>query len=137
MASATVWASIDQEAVSPSGGIHRVPNTPLVGTAVDSEDQTGAEEPPGGKRPLMVSTMMEVDTSDKQKGQETSPAQKRIPQTSLVTPRISGHIPINKAHLEYINSNSDAIKGIKNTQPCSRGNEETFCVYDGESQESR
>ena len=36
-------------------------------------------------------------------------------QSSMVTPRISQHIPINEAHLVYINSNSDAIKGIKKT----------------------
>jgi hypothetical protein len=44
----------------------------------------------------------------------------------MVTPMISRHIPINKAHLEYMNSTPDAIKGIKNTCPRSGGNEETF-----------
>jgi hypothetical protein len=42
----------------------------------------------------------------------------------MVTPRISRHIPINEAHLVYINSDSDAIKGIKNTHSCSGGNGE-------------
>jgi hypothetical protein len=45
----------------------------------------------------------------------------------MVTPRISQHIPINESHLAFINSNSNAIKGIKNTCPHSRGNEKT-CV---------
>ncbi len=44
----------------------------------------------------------------------------------MVTPRISQHTPINEAHLEYINSNWDTIKGIKNTRPRSGGNGETF-----------
>ncbi len=44
----------------------------------------------------------------------------------MVTPRISWHIPINEANLALINSNSDAIKGIKNTRPCSGGNGVTF-----------
>ncbi len=122
MASATVGAGINQEAFSPSGGVHRVSTTSLVGIVVDSEDQTVAGEPTGGMGPLTVSTEMEVNTLEKQKGLKTSLAQKRFPQTSMVTPRISQHIPINEAHLEYINSNSDAIKGIKNTHPCSGGN---------------
>ncbi len=63
---------------------------------------------------------------DKQKGLETSPAQNKLPQSSMVTPRIPRHIPINEAHLEYINSNLDNIKGIKNTRLCSGGNGETF-----------
>ncbi len=71
-ASAIVGARIDQEAVSPSGGLLRVSNTPLAGTGVDGDDQTGAVEPPGGKGHLTVSTGMEVETSDKQKDQETS-----------------------------------------------------------------
>ncbi len=127
MGSVTVGASIDQEAVSSSVGVLRVPNTPLAGTGVDGGDQTVAVEPPGGKGPLTVLTGMEEETSDKQKDHGTSPAQKRLPQTSMITPRISRHIPINKAHLEYINSDPDAIKGIKNTRPCSEDNGET-CV---------
>ncbi len=43
----------------------------------------------------------------------------------MVTPRISEHIPINETHLEYINSNLNAIKGIKNTCSSSGGNGET------------
>ncbi len=95
MASATVVSSIDQEAVNPSGGVHGIPNTPLVGTGVDSEDQTVAVESPGDNTPSMVSTGMEVVMSDEQKCQQTLPAQKRLPQTSMITPRISRHIPIN------------------------------------------
>jgi hypothetical protein len=71
----------------------------LVGIGVDTGDQTAAGEPAGGKGPLMASTEMEVDTSDKNKGLETSPAQKRPPQSSMVTLRISLHNPINEAHL--------------------------------------
>jgi hypothetical protein len=33
---------------------------------------------------------------------------------------------INEAHLAFIDSNSDAIKGIKNTRPSSGGNGKTF-----------
>jgi hypothetical protein len=44
----------------------------------------------------------------------------------MVTPRISRHIPINEAHLAYINSNTDATKGIKNTHPGSGDYGETF-----------
>jgi hypothetical protein len=43
----------------------------------------------------------------------------------MITPRISWHIFINETHLAFINSNSDAIKGIKNTHPRSRVNGET------------
>ncbi len=72
---------------------------------MDGEDQTVAGEPTGHQGPLRVLTGMEVDTLDEQKGLKTSPAQKRFPQTSMVTPRISRHIAINEAHLEYNNSN--------------------------------
>ncbi len=64
MASATVVSRIDQEAVNPSGGVQGILNTPLVGTGVDSEDQTVAVESPGGKGASTVSTGMEVDTAD-------------------------------------------------------------------------
>ncbi len=126
MTSATAGTSPNQVPLSLSGGVHRVPTTSLVGIGVDGEDQTGAGEPTGGKGPLTVLTEMEVDMLDKKKGLEISPAQKRLPQSSMITPRILQHIPINEAHLEYINSNLDAIKGIKNIYPCSGGNRETF-----------
>ncbi len=89
MTSNTVGASLNQVPLSISGGVHRVPTTSLVGIGVDGEDQTEAGEPTGGKGPLTVSTGMKVDTADKQTGLETSPAQKRLPQSSMVTPRIS------------------------------------------------
>ncbi len=126
MTGATTGTSHNQGPLSLSGGVHRVPTTSLVGIGMDSEDQTATGEPAGGKGPLTASTEMEVDTSDKNKGLEISPSQKRPPQSSMVTPRISLHIPINEAHLAYINCNSDAIKGIKNTRPYSGGNRETF-----------
>jgi hypothetical protein len=94
--------------------------------SVDGEDQTAAGKPNGDKGPLTMSTGMEVDTSDEQKGLETSQAQRWLPQSSMVNPRISQHIPINEAHLEYINFDSDAIKGIKNTSSRSGGNGKTF-----------
>jgi hypothetical protein len=74
MTSVTVGASLDQVPSSLSGGVHRVPTMSLVGIGVDGEDQTVAGEPPGAKGPLNVSTGMEVDTLDKQKGLETFPA---------------------------------------------------------------
>jgi hypothetical protein len=126
MTSATIGSSINQVLLSPSGGMHRDPTTSLVGISVDGEDQTAAGELTWGKGPLRVSTGMEVNMLDKQKGLETSPAQKRLPQTYMVTPRISQHIPINETHLEYINFDLDAIKGIKNTRPLIGGSWETF-----------
>jgi hypothetical protein len=72
MTSATIGASLNQVPLSLSGGVHRVPTTSLVGIGVDSEDQTAAGEPTGGKEPLMVLTGMEVDMSHMQKGLETS-----------------------------------------------------------------
>jgi hypothetical protein len=71
------------------GGIHRVPAISLVGNDADSEDQTVAGEPAGGKEPPTASTDMEVNTLDGNKGQETSPARKGPIQSSMVTPRIS------------------------------------------------
>ncbi len=79
MTSATAGASPNQVPLSLSGGVHKVPTTSLVGISMDSEDQTAAGEPSGGKGPLTVSTEIEVHMWDKQKGLETSPAQKRLP----------------------------------------------------------
>ncbi len=89
---------------------------------MDGEDQREAGESAGGKGPLAASTEMEVDMSDGKKSPEISPVQKGPIQSLMVTPRISWHIPINEAHLAFINSDSDAIKGIKNTHPRSGGN---------------
>jgi hypothetical protein len=93
---------------------------------VDSEDQTVAGELAWGKEPPTASTEMEVDIPDEKKSLEISPVRKGPIQSLMVTPRISWHIPINEAHLAFINSNLDAIKGVKNTCPHSMGNGETF-----------
>jgi hypothetical protein len=127
MTGATTGASHGQVLQSLNGrGVHRVPASCPVGNGAEGEDQTAAGEPAGGKGPPMASTEMEVNTLDGNKGPEISPAQKGPIQSAMVTPRISRHIPINEAHLAYINLNSDAIEGIKNTHPCSGGNGETF-----------
>ncbi len=97
-----------------------------MGKGVDGEDQTAARELAWGKEPPMVSTEMEVDIPDEKISPETSPVHEGPIQSSMVTPRISWHIPINEAHLVFINSNLDAIKSTKNTHPCSKGNDETF-----------
>ncbi len=93
---------------------------------MDGEDQTAAGELAWRKEPPTATTEMEVDILDEKRSLEISPAQKGPIQSSMVTPRISRHIPINEAHLVFINSDSDAIKGIKNTHPHSEGNGETF-----------
>jgi hypothetical protein len=121
MTGATSGIGHDQALQGLNGGVHRVPAISLVGNGVDSKDQTMAGELSGGKGPPTASTEMEVDMPDGKKSPEISPAQKGPIQSLIVTPRISWHIPINEAHLAYINSNSVAIKGIKNTRPCSRG----------------
>ncbi len=74
----------------------------------------------------MASTEVEVNIPDEKRSPEIFPVQKGPIQSLMVTPRISWHIPINEAHLAFISSDLDAIKGIKNTRPCSRGNRETF-----------
>jgi hypothetical protein len=122
----TAGASHDQVPLSLNGGVHRVPAIFPVGNGADGEDQTVAGEPAGGKGPLTVSTEMEVVRLDENKGPKTSLAQKGPIQSSMVTPRISRHIPIYEVHLAYINLNLDAMKGIKNTHPHSGGNRETF-----------
>ncbi len=108
------------------GGVHIVPAISLVDKCVDGEVQTAAGKLAWGKGPPMASTKMEVDIPDGKRSLEISPVQKGPIQSSMVTPRISWHIPINEAHLAFINSNSDAIKGIKDTCPRSRRNGETF-----------
>ncbi len=93
MTGATAGASHDQVPLSLSGGVHRIHTTSLVGIGVDSEDQTAAGAPAGGKGPLTVSTEIDIVTLDEKKGLETSLAQKRPPQSCMVTPGISRHIP--------------------------------------------
>jgi hypothetical protein len=108
------------------GGVHRVSAISLVGKGVDGEEQTAAGEFARGKEPPTASTEMEVDIPDEKRSLEISPLWIGPIQFSMVTPRIPWHIPINEAHLAFINSNLDAIKGIKNTRPHSGGNGETF-----------
>jgi hypothetical protein len=93
---------------------------------LEGEDQTAAGELAWGKEPPTASTEMEVDILDGKRSPGISPVRKGPIQSLMVTPRISWHIPINEAHLAFINSDLDAIKGIKNTRPCSGGNGETF-----------
>ncbi len=79
----------DQVLQGLDGGVHRVPTISLVGNGADSEDQIAAGESAGGKGPPTASTEMEVNTSNGNKGPETSPAWKGPIQSSMVTPRIS------------------------------------------------
>jgi hypothetical protein len=126
MTSATAGVGHNQALQGLDGGIHRVPAISLVGKGVDGEDQTAAGELAWGKRPPTTSTEVEVDILDGKRSPEISPVRKGPIQSLMVTPRISWHIPTNEAHLAFINSNSDAMKGIKNTHPCSSENGETF-----------
>ncbi len=126
MTGTTSGVGHDQALQGLDGGVHRVSAISLVGKGVDGEDQTATGELAWGKEPPTASTEMEVNIPDEKRSLEISPVWKGPIQSLMVTPRISWHIPINKAHLAFINSNSDAIKGIKNTCPCSRGNGETF-----------
>ncbi len=126
MTGATSGVGHDQALQGLDGGVHKVPAISLVGKGVNGEDQTAAGELAWGKGPPTASTEMEVDIPDGKRSPEISPARKGPIQSLMVTPRISWHIPINEAHLAFINSDLDAIKGIKNTHPCSRGNGETF-----------
>jgi hypothetical protein len=126
----------DQALQGLDGGVHSVPAISLLDKGVDGEDQTAAGELAWGKGPPTASTEMEVNIPDGKRSPEISPVQNGPIQSLMVTPRISQHIPINEAHLAFIDSNPDAIKGIKHTCPRSGGNGETF-VYEGEPQESR
>jgi hypothetical protein len=126
MTGATSVIGHDQALQGLDGGVHRVSAISLVGKCVDGEDQTVAGELAWGKEPPTVSTEIEVNIPDEKRSLEISPARKGPIQSSMVTPRISWHIPINEAHLVFINSDLDAIKAIKNTCPCSRGNGETL-----------
>ncbi len=126
MTGATSGVGHDQTLQGLSGGVHRVSAISLVGKGVDNEDLAAAGELAWGKDPPKASTKMEVDMLDGMRRPGISPARKGPIQSLMVTPRISWHIPINEAHLALINSNLDAIIGIKNTCPCSRGNGETF-----------
>jgi hypothetical protein len=126
MPGATSGVSYNQVLQGLNGGLQRVPAISLVGNGVDGEDQTAAGESAGGKEPPMVSTEMEVNTLDGNKGSETSPAWKGPIQSSMVSPRISQHILIDETHLAYINLDLYTIKGIKNSRPRSGGNGETF-----------
>ncbi len=89
MTGATSGVGHDQVLQGLDEGVHRVPAISPVGNGLDGEDQTVAGESAGGKGPPMASTEMEVNTLDRNKGPETSPAQKGPIQFSMVTPRIS------------------------------------------------
>jgi hypothetical protein len=78
-------------------------------TGVAANSQSAARMPTGGKG-LGVASSGESEL-------EATPAQRKAPQSAMVTPNTQCHIPINKAHLEYINSDPEAIRGIENTHP--------------------
>ncbi len=126
MSGATYGVGYAQALQGLDGGVHRLPAISLVGKGVDGEDQTMAGELALGKGPPTASTEMEVDTLDGKRSQEISPAWKGPIQSLMFTPRIARYLPINEAHLAFINSNLDAIRGIKNTHPRSGGNGEIF-----------
>jgi hypothetical protein len=126
MTGATSGIGYNQALQGLDGDVHRVPAISLVGKGVDGEDQTMAGELALGKGPPTASKEMEVDALDGKRSTEISPVRKGPFQSLMVFPRISWYIPINEAHLAFINSDLDAIKGIKNTCPCSGGNGETF-----------
>ena len=44
----------------------------------------------------------------------------------MVTPKVTRKIPIDEAHLNYINADEDACQGIRNVRPRSKGTGETF-----------
>ncbi len=46
--------------------------------------------------------------------------------SSMVTPKVTRVIPIDVAHLNYINAEEDARQGIRNVRPRSKGTGETF-----------
>ncbi len=46
--------------------------------------------------------------------------------SSMVTPKVTRKIPINEAHLNYIKAEEDAVQGIRNVRPRSKGAGETF-----------
>ncbi len=74
MTGATSGVGHDHILQGLDGGVHRVPAISPVGNGADGEDQTAAGQSAGGKGPPTASTEMEVDTSDGNKGPETSPA---------------------------------------------------------------
>ncbi len=46
--------------------------------------------------------------------------------SSMVTPKVQQKIPIDEAYLQYINTDPDAVQGIRNIQSRSKGSGETF-----------
>ncbi len=76
MTDATTGASHSQGPQSLKGVVHRVSAISPVGYGADGEDQTAAGETAGGKGPMTVSTEMEGNMLDGNKGPETSPARK-------------------------------------------------------------
>jgi hypothetical protein len=105
MTGATYGVGHNQALQGLDGGVHRVSTISLVGKGVDGEEQTARGELAWCKKPPAASTEMEVDIPDEKKSPEISPVQKGPIQSSMVTPRISWHIPINVAHLAFNNSN--------------------------------
>ena len=56
----------------------------------------------------------------------SSPRTSTALRSSMVTPKVTRKIPINEAHLNYINAEEDAVQGIRNVRPRSKGTGETF-----------
>jgi hypothetical protein len=126
MTGATSSIGHNQALQGLDGGVHMVFAISQVDKGVNGEDQISTGKLAWGKGPPTASTEIEVNILDGKRSPEISLAQKIPNQSTMVTPRISWHIPINEAHLAFIHSKSDAIKGIKNTCPRSGENGETF-----------
>ncbi len=76
MTGTTSGVGYNQALQGLDGGLHRVPAISLVGKGMDREDQTMAGESALGKGPPTASTEMEVDTLDRMRSPEISPARK-------------------------------------------------------------
>ena len=55
-----------------------------------------------------------------------SPRADNALKSSMVTPKVTRVVPIDVAHLNYINAEEDACQGIRNVRPRSKGTGETF-----------
>jgi hypothetical protein len=56
----------------------------------------------------------------------SSPRASNALKSSMVTPKVTRVIPIDAAHLDYINAEEGACQGIRNVRPRSKGTGETF-----------
>ena len=99
----------------------------------DTEDNAGTQRDASLQDPTKRSASEAARQNEEDKQEigthidlTSSPRATTALKSSMVTPKVTRVIPIDAAHLTYINAEEGACQGIRNVRPRSKGTGETF-----------